>query len=57
MKTQRQNALLALRLDADGASWWWRLGFEGDSQDQRGAERILQINDDVDCACSLDPPS
>ena len=59
MKTQRQSTRLALRLSAREASqaiWWCRLGFqvEGDSQDQRGAEQILQINDAADCAGSLD---
>ena len=28
------NDRLALRLDAEEASRWWRLGFEDDSQDQ-----------------------
>ena len=54
IKTQHQRARLALRLDAEEASWWWRLGFEDDSQDQRGAEQISQIDDAADCAGSLD---
>ena len=57
MKTQRQSARLALRLDAEEASLWWWLGFEDNSQDQYGAKRILQIDDAVDCAGSLHPPS
>ena len=48
--------LAALLLDAEEASQWWRLGFGDDSQDQCSAEQILQINDAVDCAGSLDPP-
>ena len=36
------------------AGWLW-LGFEDDFQDQRGPEQILQIDDAVDCAGSLDP--
>ena len=54
MKTGRQSTRLALRLDAEEASRWW-LGFEDDSQDQRGAKQILQIDDAVDCAGILDP--
>ena len=40
MKTQRKSARLALRLDAEEACRWWRLGFEDDSpsQDQCGTE-------------------
>ena len=57
MKTQRQGARLALWLDAEEASQWWLLDFEGDSQDQLGAKQILQIYYDVDCSGSLDPPS
>ena len=47
MKTQRQSPRLALRLSAMEATRWCRLGFqvEDDSQDQRGAEKILQIDD------------
>ena len=49
MKTQDQNTCLALRLDAEEATLWWWLGFEDDSQVQRGAEleQILQINDAI----------
>ena len=53
--------------DVDSASvlvwlFGWMLrrrlhGFEDDSQDQRGAEQILQIDDAVDCTDSLDPPA
>ena len=57
MKTQCQNARLALLLDAQEASRWLLHGFEDDSQDQHGAEQILQIDDAVDCAGSLDPPA
>ena len=55
-ETQRQSTRLALRLSAEEATQWCRLGFqvEGDSQDQRGAEQILQIDDAVDFAGSLD---
>ena len=56
MKTQRQSPRLALRLSAVEATRWCRLSFqdEDDSQDQRGAEQILQINDAADCTDSLD---
>ena len=39
------------------ATLWCQLGFqvEDDSQDQCGAEQILQIDDAADCAGSLDP--
>ena len=49
MKTQDQNTCLALRLDAEEATLWWWLGFEDDSQNQRGAEleQILRINDAI----------
>ena len=57
MKTQRQSARLAPRLDAEEASRWWRLSFEDDSQDQCGAEQILQIGDAVGYAGSLDSPA
>ena len=57
MKTYRQSARPALRLDAEEASWWLLLGFEEDSQDQHGAKQILQIGYGVDCAGSLDPPA
>ena len=57
MKTQRQSARLAIRLDAEEAHRLRRLGFKDDTQDQRGAEQILQIDDAVDCAGSLDPPA
>ena len=52
MKTQRQSPRLALRLSAIEATRWCRLGFqvEDDSQDQRGAEQISQIDDTADCA-------
>ena len=58
MKTQRQSTRLALRLDAEEATrWWWLLGFqvEDDSQDQRGLEQILKIDDAADFSGSLDP--
>ena len=47
MKTQRRSPRLALRLSAMEATRWCRLGFqvEDDSQDQRGAEHISQIDD------------
>ena len=57
MKTQRQSARVASRLDAEEASRLWRLGLKNDTQDQRGAEQILQIDDAVDYAGSLDPPA
>ena len=38
---------------AEATRWW--LGFGDDLQDQRGAEKSLQIDDAVDCAGSLDP--
>ena len=58
-ETQRQSTRLALRLSAEEATQWCRLGFqvEDDSQDQRaerGAEQILQIDDAADFAGSLD---
>ena len=56
MKTQRRSPRSALRLSAMEATRWCRLGFqvEDDSQDQRGAEQISQIDDAADCAGSLD---
>ena len=57
METQRQSARRALRLDAVEAFQWWQLSFENDSQDQCGAEQILQFGDAVDCAGSLDSPA
>ena len=56
MKTKCQSPSLALRLSAVEASRWCLLGFqiEDDSQDQRGAEQILQIDDAADCVGSLD---
>ena len=33
------------------------VGFEDNCQDQRGAGQILQIDDAVNCAGSLDPPA
>ena len=57
MKIQHQSAHLALLPDAEKASQCWRLRFEEDSQDQHGAEQILQIKDAVDCAGGLDPPA
>ena len=57
MKNQRESARLALRLDAEEASRWLRLSFEDDSQDQCGAEQILQIGDAVGYAGSLDSPA
>ena len=56
MKTQRRSPRSALRLSAMEATRWCRLGFqvEDDSQDQRGAEQILQIDDAADFAGSLD---
>ena len=55
MKTQRQSPRLALRLSAVEATRWCRLGFqiEDDSQDQRGAKQISQIDYAADCAGSL----
>ena len=55
MKTRRQSPRLALQLSAMEATRWCRLGFqvEDDSQDQRGAKQISQINA-ADCAGSLD---
>ena len=46
MKTQRRSPRSALRLSAKEATRWCRLGFqvEDDSQDQRGAEQISQID-------------
>ena len=57
MKTQCQSARLALRLDAEEESRRWLLGFEDDSQHQRGAKQILQIDEAVDCAGKLYPPA
>ena len=57
MKTQSQSACLALWLDAEEASLWQQLCFEDDSQDQLGAEQILQIDNAVDCSGILDPPA
>ena len=56
MKTQRQSTRLALRLSAGETTRWCQLGFqvEDDSQDQRGAYQILQIDDAADCAGRLD---
>ena len=54
IKTQRQSTRLALRLDVEEETWWW-LGFEDDFQDQRGAQKSLQIDNAVDCTGSLDP--
>ena len=56
MKTQRRSPRSALRLSAMEATRWCRLGFqvEDNSQDQRGAEQISQIDDAADCAGSLD---
>ena len=58
MKNLRQSTRLTLWLDAEEASLLPRLGFEDDSEDQLGAEQILQIDDTANCACSLDrdPP-
>ena len=42
MMTQRQSRRLAVWLDAEEASLWLWLGFEGDSQDEYCAEQILQ---------------
>ena len=55
-KTQHQSLRLALLLSAMEATLWCLLGFqvEDDSQDQRGAEQISQIDDAADCAGSLD---
>ena len=56
IKTQCQSPHLALLLSAVEATRWCRLDFqvEDDSQDQRGAEQILQIDDATDCTGSLD---
>ena len=56
MKTQRRSPRSALGLSAMEATRWCRLGFqvEDNSQDQRGAEQISQIDDAADCAGSLD---
>ena len=56
MKTQRRSPRSALRLSAMEATRWCRLGFqvEDNSQDQRGAEQISQIDDAADCTGSLD---
>ena len=51
MKTQRHSPRLALRRSAVEATRCCRLGFqiEDDSQDQRRAEQILQIDETADC--------
>ena len=56
MKTQRRSPRSGLGLSAMEATRWCRLGFqvEDNSQDQRGAEQISQIDDAADCAGSLD---
>ena len=58
MKPRRESSRPALRLfagkiAAEATRWW--LGCEDDSQEQRGAELILQMHYVVDCAGSLGP--
>ena len=60
MKPRRENSRPALRLfagkiAAEATRWWLASGCEDDSQEQRGAELILQMQDVVDCAGSLGP--
>ena len=58
MKPLRESSRPALRqcagkIAAEATQWW--LGCGDDSQEQRGAELILQMHDVVDCADSLGP--
>ena len=58
VKPLRASSRLALRqcagkIAAEATRWW--LGSGDDSQEQRGAEPILQMHDVVDCADSLGP--
>ena len=58
MKPLRESSRPALRqcagkIAAEATRWW--LGCGDDSQEQRGAELILQMHDVVDCADSLGP--
>ena len=58
MKPLRESSRLALlqcagKIAAEATQWW--LGCGDDSQEQRGAELILQMHDVVDCADSLGP--
>ena len=56
MKTQCQSTCLALWLSPEEATLWCQLGsqVEDDSQDQGGAQQILQIDYAADCTGSLD---
>ena len=56
MKPLRESSRLALRqcagkIAAEATQWW--LGCGDDSQEQRGAELILQMHDVVDCLSNL----
>ena len=58
MKPLRESSRPALRqcagkIAAEATQWW--LGCGDDSQEQRGAELILQMHDLVDCADILGP--
>ena len=56
MKTQRKSTRLALRLDAEEATRWCWLGLQEQdySQNERGTEQILQLDDANDYSGSLD---
>ena len=60
IKPLRESCRPALRLFAgkiasEATRWWLGHGCGDDSQEQRGAELILQMHDVVDCPGSLGP--